>query len=71
METRASLIIRLGIGFLMSSLLVGNAAAQNSVSGSAFGAFAKMSLGRSTRAAGAFCADRLNTDANAVLECVP
>jgi hypothetical protein len=32
---------------------------------------AKMSLGRSTRAAGTFCADRLNTDANAVLECVP
>lgn len=29
MQTRASLIIRLGIGLLMSSLLVGNAAAKS------------------------------------------
>jgi hypothetical protein len=32
---------------------------------------ARMSLGRSSRIAGTFCALKLNTDANAVVECVP
>ena len=32
---------------------------------------ARLSLGRSARVAGTLCTDRMNTDPNVVVECVP